>query len=57
MKRHTESELAAPLTRYLVAQGYTLSSVPPVGQRVLVRRNPPYFKNGGNLVDLTDRIK
>jgi cyanophycin synthetase len=40
----------------LAAQGYTLASVPPAGQRVLVRRNPPYFKNGGNLVDLTDLI-
>jgi cyanophycin synthetase len=40
----------------LAAQGYTPASVPPAGKRVLVRRNPPYFKNGGNLIDLTDRI-
>jgi len=40
----------------LAAQGYTLTSVPPAGTRVLVRRNPPYFKNGGNLADLTDHI-
>ncbi len=40
----------------LAAQGHSLTSVPRVGERVLVRRNPPYFKNGGNLVDLTDRI-
>lgn len=40
----------------LAAQGYSLPSVPAIGERVLVRRNPPYFKNGGNLVDLTDAI-
>jgi cyanophycin synthetase len=40
----------------LAAQGFTLASVPPTGGQVLVRRNPPYFKNGGNLVDLTDHI-
>jgi len=40
----------------LAAQGYTLASIPPTGARVLVRRNPPYIKNGGNLADLTDRI-
>jgi hypothetical protein len=26
------------------------------GERILVRRNPPYIVNGGNLVDLTDQI-
>jgi cyanophycin synthetase len=40
----------------LTGQGYTLDSVPPAGAQVLLRRNPPYFKNGGRLVDLTDQI-
>jgi cyanophycin synthetase len=40
----------------LAAQGHTLASVPPAGVRVLVRRNPPYLKNGGSLSDLTERI-
>ena len=40
----------------LAMQDCTITSVPPAGKRVLVRRNPPYFKNGGNLVDLTDSI-
>jgi len=37
-------------------QRLTIASVPAKGQRVLVRRQPPYFKHGGNLVDLTDVI-
>jgi cyanophycin synthetase len=40
----------------LATQGHTLDSVPKPGERVLVRRNPPYIKNGGTLSDLTDRI-
>jgi cyanophycin synthetase len=40
----------------LAAQGCTLESVPAADQVVLVRRDPPYFKNGGNLTDLTDVI-
>jgi len=40
----------------LQAQRLTIASVPAKGQRVLVRRQPPYFKHGGNLVDLTDVI-
>lgn len=40
----------------LAAQGYTFDSRPPAGQRVLVRRNPPYFSAGGTLTDETDRI-
>jgi cyanophycin synthetase len=40
----------------LAAQGQAPDSIPAAGQQVLVRRNPPYFKNGGNLVDLTDAI-
>lgn len=40
----------------LAAQGHTRDSVPPAGMRVLVRRNPPYFSQGGTLVDLTDAI-
>ena len=40
----------------LAAEGLTTASVPAKGRKVLVRRNPPYFKNGGRLVDWTDRI-
>jgi cyanophycin synthetase len=40
----------------LASQRLTTASVPAAGQRVLVRRDPPYFKNGGNLTDLTDVI-
>jgi cyanophycin synthetase len=40
----------------LAGQGCTPASVPHAGERVLVRRNPPYFTSGGNLVDLTDQI-
>ena len=40
----------------LASQGCTLESVPAAGQVVLVRRDPPYFKNGGTLTDLTDVI-
>ncbi|MCE9532358.1 MAG: acetate--CoA ligase family protein [Planctomycetes bacterium] len=37
-------------------QGYEMSSVPPKGERVLLRRNPPYFAAGGNFIDQTDEI-
>jgi cyanophycin synthetase len=40
----------------LAGQGLTPASVPRRGERILVRRNPPYLKNGGSLTDLTDRI-
>ncbi|HEX3315333.1 MAG TPA: acetate--CoA ligase family protein [Gemmataceae bacterium] len=40
----------------LASQGCKLESVPAAGQVVLVRRDPPYFKNGGTLTDLTDVI-
>lgn len=40
----------------LAAQGFDASAVPPAGAKVLVRRNPPYFKHGGNFVDQTDDI-
>jgi cyanophycin synthetase len=40
----------------LASQLCTLESVPAAGQVVLVRRDPPYFKNGGTLTDLTDVI-
>lgn len=40
----------------LASQGFTLDSVPPAGLVTLVRRDPPYFKNGGTLSDLTDQI-
>jgi cyanophycin synthetase len=40
----------------LASQGMTSNSTPLAGQKVLVRRDPPYFKNGGNLADLTDVI-
>lgn len=49
-------ELDAEAEAVLAGQGYTLNSVPPAGQWVLVRRNPPYICHGGNLIDLTDRI-
>jgi cyanophycin synthetase len=40
----------------LAAQGCTPASVPAAGAWVLLRRNPPYFSQGGNLIDLTDCI-
>jgi cyanophycin synthetase len=40
----------------LAADGLTVDSVPAKGRKVLVRRQPPYFKNGGRLVDWTDQI-
>jgi len=40
----------------LAVDGLTVNSIPANGQSVLVRRNPPYFKYGGNLIDLTDVI-
>ena len=40
----------------LASQKLTTTSVPAAGQVVLVRRDPPYFKNGGILRDLTDVI-
>ncbi|HEX3315304.1 MAG TPA: hypothetical protein VHR72_10460 [Gemmataceae bacterium] len=40
----------------LASQGMTTGSTPAAGRKVLVRRDPPYFKNGGNLSDLTDVI-
>jgi cyanophycin synthetase len=63
--RRGEDGSGAPLRRLktdevaravLAAQGYTLDSVPRAGERVLLRRNPPYFKQGGTLVDQTDHI-
>jgi cyanophycin synthetase len=45
------------VAREIVArQGYEMTSVPPRGKRVLLRRNPPYFAAGGNFVDQTDDI-
>ena len=40
----------------VVGQGHTFQSVPAASERVLLRRNPPYIKNGGSLTDLTDQI-
>lgn len=40
----------------LAVEGLTIDSVPPAGQKVLVRRNPPYIKHGGVPTDVTDRI-
>lgn len=40
----------------LASQSHTPESVPPAGQQVLVRRDPPYYKNGGTLTDLTSQI-
>ncbi len=40
----------------LAKQGFTVQSIPPKGAKVLARRNPPYFANGGNFVDVTDDI-
>ncbi|MBX9679281.1 MAG: acetate--CoA ligase family protein [Gemmataceae bacterium] len=42
--------------KVIASQDMTLDSVPPAGKTVLVRRDPPYFKNGGTLTDLTDVI-
>ncbi len=41
---------------FLAVDGLTIDSVPAVGQKVLVRRNPPYIKHGGVPTDMTDRI-
>ncbi len=63
--RRGDEDSGAPLNKIktddvaqavLAGQGQTLDSIPPAGIRVLLRRNPPYIKNGGNLADLTDRI-
>lgn len=40
----------------IAKQGFTVDSVPPAGKKVLARRNPPYFANGGNFVDVSDDI-
>jgi cyanophycin synthetase len=40
----------------LAVDGLTIDSVPAAGQKVLVRRNPPYIKHGGVPTDMTDRI-
>lgn len=40
----------------LAAQDWTLESVPPRGERVLLRRDPPHVENGGYLRDVTDRL-
>ena len=40
----------------LAAEGLNTESIPAKGKKVLVRRNPPYFKNGGRLVDWTEQI-
>jgi cyanophycin synthetase len=42
--------------KVLKGQGATLETVPAAGKTVLLRRDPPYFKNGGTLTDLTDVI-
>jgi cyanophycin synthetase len=64
-RRSGDDRSAAPLSKLkldevalfvLASQGYSLDSVPPLGTMVLVRRDPPYFKNGGTLTDLTNQI-
>ncbi|MFO0864120.1 MAG: acetate--CoA ligase family protein [Gemmataceae bacterium] len=42
--------------KVLEGQQATLDTVPEAGKTVLLRRDPPYFKNGGSLIDLTDVI-
>ena len=63
--RRGDDESDAPLRRLklddaglavLAAQGRSPASVPGTGERVLLRRNPPYLMHGGRLSDLTDRI-
>ena len=63
--RRGDDESDAPLRRLklddvglavLAAQGRTPASVPGAGERVLLRRNPPYLMHGGRLSDLTDHI-
>src|SRR5262249_23266155 len=48
--------VAAAAVEVRPAQGHTPASVPAAGERVLLRRNPPYVKHGGSLSDVTDRI-
>jgi cyanophycin synthetase len=64
-RRQNDDRAGAPLSPLklddvalgvLAAEGLTPASVPAKGTKVLVRRNPPYFKNGGRLVDWTDTI-
>ena len=44
------------VVRALRQQGYTLESVPAAGQQVRLNYQPPAFENGGQIVDVTDRI-
>jgi cyanophycin synthetase len=63
--RRGDDDSDAPLRRLklddvglgvLAAQGYAPAAVLRAGQRVLLRRNPPYLMHGGSLSDLTDHI-
>jgi len=49
-------KLDAEAVGVLAVDGLTVDSVPPAGQKVLVRRNPPYIKHGGVPTDMTERI-
>jgi len=49
-------KLDAVADEVLASQGQSLDTVPNFGAVVLLRRNPPYIKNGGCLLDLTDVI-
>jgi cyanophycin synthetase len=40
----------------LAAQGWTPTSIPPRGLRVLLRRDPPHLDHGGSLHDVTEDI-
>jgi cyanophycin synthetase len=64
-RRQNDERAGAPLSPLklddvalgvLAAEGLTTESIPAKGKKVLVRRNPPYFKNGGRLVDWTEQI-
>lgn len=49
-------KLDAEAIGVLAVEGLTIDSVPAAGQKVLVRRNPPYIKHGGVPTDVTDRL-
>jgi cyanophycin synthetase len=49
-------KLDAVAIEVLAAQGYSPQSIPPPGERVLLRRDPPHLDHGGWLRDVTDDI-
>jgi cyanophycin synthetase len=49
-------KLDAVAVELLAAQGLARQSIPPRGERVLLRIDPPHLDNGGWLSDVTDAI-